>query len=252
MFSTLYINSDDRTTKSYSDARYESSNILQQNIKQIGIKDIHIENDIPNINTANNAITFFTDAYYTVFLTPGYYPKNTIITQIITQLNASPAAIVFSEVVNGDIITLNGSVPFRFVSTRENQGNSSHIDKGRPNSGLYSTTNLITSMIVRPRGLYTEYIDFIAPLIKDGQSIANLFTKDNTFGDSGHLFRAVLTSNTFTKQIETIHYSLLRQKKIDSLEIRVYDQWGDLLFEEYNNNNIVDTFRYNLELSILI
>lgn len=251
--SILYIDSDNRITEDYSIARYQSSNILQSNVSKIGVKKVDIRYDIPNINSYNNILSFYSEVEaqtFTVILDIGHYNTAALMAHIVSVLNASASSIVFTGAASGESYTITGTTAFRFVQC-------SHIEKAKPLTGLYITQS-ITSITVRPRGLYTEYIDFVISELKDGQIIGNLFTKDNRFSEQGHIIRVLLTGEqpglilNLSREITNIQYNLIRKKQLNSLNIEVYDQWGEALYREYLNDKAVDYFGYRMEISVMV
>lgn len=270
--SVLYIDSNDRVGGGYSNARYEGGNILQQNVQKIGVKEYYIDYRIPNVNGYNNYISFYSavdNNYYEVELDVGLYTPALLMDMIVTKLNSSPSAVIFSHILRPDKMTLfNGSSPFRFLNTADIQSlglnlRSNHIDRARPLTGLYRSDAVLDEMVISVRGMYTNTIDVICRELRDGQIIGNMFCVDNSFSDSAHVIRIILNppietingdgSQVFSDEIRNIHYNLIRQKRLNTLTVDLYDEFGLPLYQTSDmNGETIDYFRYNIEMSIVV
>jgi len=261
--SQLYLSSDDREPGNLvNNSLYDNtSDIIRQQITHIGLKDYYIESNIPNVNPQNNVITFFSSSSglnHTVSIVLGSYSSPDLMTAIITALNTVTGAsgLTFSVVlVHGityDLSSAGGN--FIFLS-------STHIDRARPLSGLFTTENPSNVMRVVVRGHYTRYIDIIIDDAKTGSVLSNSFTKQTKFSDMGHLHRIVLVDELDKKntlivrnEVNTIHYTRIRKRNIKTLRVELFNEFGDLLESPVqllgSDPYAIDYFKYLFTFSL--
>lgn len=233
----LHINSYDRTTESKSFAQYSAADIIKYNVSKIGVAKIDVDYNMATVNSRNKYVQFETaSGVFNIVLTEGYYTAATLITEFITQLNTFSGASLctFSApLLNGTLYTLTGTIPFKF----------NNLQYKESLLGIKETA-FVSSMIINVKALYTSYVDFVATTLKEGVINNNLFTKDNLFSDNSHLIRYYIGSGV--REIKNIHYSLVRNRRLNNIVVECFDQYGQPLFESN-----VDDFSYNIDVSIV-
>lgn len=237
----LLISSDDRLPDTlYNNAQFvNTSDIVKQQIREIGLKSFHIENSIQNINQRNDNITFHSDVSgldHNVSIPNFNYQVPALMTTIQASLNSvSGASLITFTItqINLSQYSVSATGAFRFLS-------SSHIDRASPLSGLFITVNSTTLMTVIARGIYSRYIDVLIGGLKVGQVLENTFTTNTKFNNFQHLYRinmAAYTDQNVTKNevtldrdIENIHYTDIRSRNLKEITIELFDEFGDILF----------------------
>ena len=236
--SLVNVYSEDRLSNStYSQARYSiGGEILQSKVNKLAMFSYDMRYNVPNINSRNNIITFFSTASglnHTVTLDEEHYLRAALMIEIRSKLNTVSGAslLTFSEVETFDSVyelsAVGGS--FRFLS-------SSHIDRAAPCSGLLKTTGNVSSMLVVVGAQYTDYIDVVIESFRDAQILQNSFTKDNIFPSTGHMFRIPIDqfdSDAYCfhrEQFFNLNFVTIRNKQLNTLEISLYDQFGELVY----------------------
>jgi len=240
--SILHIDRNDAVAGFYNDLRYENtSDVVRQQISHIGVKSYYFDVNIPNVNTSNNIVSFVTSTSGgSVSLVPGFYTVPQLMAHLQVRLNSlsgsSFVTFTVTSIGNGRW-TVVGTNGFRFLP-------STHLNKAAPLTGLFVTPDLTTTMTVVARGVYTRYIDVTIDELKTGQVLINTFSKNRQFSDFGHLIRVpiynplTLVSNTefvVDEDIDNIHYSRVRKRNLKSFQIRLYDEFGELLDVETQN-----------------
>jgi hypothetical protein len=236
--SLLNVNSDDRLTNStYAQANYSiGGQILQSNVNKLAMFSYDIRYCISNINRRNDIITFFSSSSgleHSVTLISGHYTRDNLVSHIVSQLNGvtGSSGLEFSgdKIVDCNYTLSSDGGEFRFLS-------SSHIDRASPCSGLFITTDTVPSMIITLGAQYTNFIDVIIDNFRDAQIIQNTFTKDNIFPIIDHMFRIPIEQNEDNafvfqrEQLFNLNYVSIRNKELSTLQISLYDQFGELIF----------------------
>lgn len=249
--SILYVDSDERVSNNTNDASYTSSEIIRQEVSRIGVKKFHVRYNVPTINPRNSIVTFFTPASgtnHSVTITEGWYSPGSLVTELIIRLNSVSGASLctFSAVGGNSIYTITGTVPFQFLS-------STNVDRGVSSTGLKVMDAPATTLRIHVKSFYTSYLDFCVPALKEGQTRANTFTKFTRFPNSEHLFRVhvnterlVYDNIVIDREVQNINFNKIRQRKLSTLEIQVYDEFGELCYD-----TDVQYISYALELLLL-
>lgn len=234
--SLLNVYSEDRTTNStYARADYEiGAEILQSKVNKLALSSYDLRYCISNINPRNDTIIFFSSfsaLQHTVIIPNEHYTVNGLIMAIVTALNSVTGAsgLTFSFDPLGactyDLKSAGGD--FQFIS-------SSHIDRAGPCSGLFITSAPVSSQIVFIGAQYANYLDVIIENFRDAQILKNSFTKDNTFPINGHMFRITINQTdeyvSITEEVKNLNFVSIRNKELTTLQILLYDQFGDLVF----------------------
>ena len=237
--SLLNVYSEDRLTNStYASASYSTGGeILTSNINKLALFSYDFRYCISNINARNNVISFMSSntgpTVHSVTLTSGHYTRDTLMAHITFKLDTltGVTGLTFTAGLLSDCVYLISSAggDFRFVS-------SSHMDRAAPCSGLIITASLINSMVVTVGGQYTNYIDVTIDKLRDAQIIGNSFTKDNVFPILDHMFRIPISQPEGSayvlqrEQLYNLNYVSIRNKQLTTLNIALYDQFGELIF----------------------
>lgn len=245
--SRLFVNSEDRVANTgYDNAQYTSgSSIMKAQVQKIGLESFKFDISYPNVNSRNKEIIFFSNisgTNHTVLLDEAFYIVPDLITEIISKLNSVTGAsgLTFSAVVapgslSNYILTCVGG-SYRFLP-------SSHINRGKPLSGLFSTPTLVTpaeSVSIVCLGFYTSYIDIVCNPLRDGHHIPDLFTSDQKFSNGGHIYRVHVTEYDelginklqVSKEVilPEIEFSQFRSKQLENMTIQLYDEFQQLIY----------------------
>lgn len=253
--SILYIDSDERLSGPTNNATYRSEEIMRQEVARLAVNKVHIRYNIPTINLNNAVVTFFSTASgleHTVVLNEGYYTPATLMTELQTQLNTVSGAslITFTTTLltgSTTTYTISATGTFRFLP-------SSQVDRGLPCTGLFPMTVASASITVVAKAFYTSYLDFCITSLKEGQTRANTFSHYTKFPNSAHLFRqhinidrGVYDDIIIDQEVHNLHYNKVRRRKLSELTVEVYDEFGDLFYE----NSEISYVSYALEISLL-
>ena len=235
----LTITSNSRTSGTNSRSIYESNLLLKGNVNKMGISKYFLNYNIPTINSRNNIITITNNINTeNIILTDGFYSLSNLMSMVETRLNTNSLGIVFTitSITDSKFYLLTTNIPFRFLS-------SSHLDKARSNTGLFLTDDLITSMTIYPKGLYSSYIDFITPQLRDGANSSNVFTENVKFNNGNHFLRVYYYNYDKEIELENIIFYDSKKRKISVIEIDLIDEYGEIVIDSN-----IDYIEYNLEL----
>lgn len=237
--SLLNIHSSDRLSNTtYADAQYTIGGlIMESKVNKVALSEYRFRYCIPNINKRNDTISFLSSntgaVVHTTVLVTNHYNIPDLMAHLETQLNlltgASGLTFTVTEVFDCNYSVEAGGGTFRFVS-------STHVDRASPCTGIFATAGLISGMDVVVGGQYTSYLDITMDQMRDAQIIQNSFTKDNIFAVIDHIYRVPVTQtpdNVFEDMnilIKNLNYIAIRNKDISNLRVKIYDQFGELIY----------------------
>lgn len=253
--SLLYIDSDERVNGSYADAFFKSEEIVGPSVYKLGVSKIHVKYNLPTIIAGrNDTITFFSPTSglnHSVILDPGYYTPVLLAGEIETQLNTVSGAsgVTFSatKVINStNTYTITALTTFQFIS-------STHVDKGRSSSGITVMSTPSLGITVCIKCFYTSYLDWIIQPLKESAVRSSTFSAFTNFSNSGHIFRqhvnqfpGVYSDIAVDYTIDNINYNKVRRRILTDLNIQLFDEYGDLIFNDGSNY-----LSYAMEISLL-
>lgn len=289
--SDIYIDSDDKTDGSITEAFYTNkNNMVPSQVSRIGLKFIDMFYTMPNSNERNNNYNVMIVGSPVVvnFTLPIENFKTaeelflTLETAMEFEINFQtgiPIDINFLEFNNTNVWTMTGSVAFKFVSCNG-------ITFGSNLHGIGYTAGFVSSIKIIPKLYYTRYIDIGVSDILDSKTLSHKFGEPKKFNISNHLTRLYIpfvssisnTVNDLTKKPEKIHviskqepnfqrenvninyYSFLH-RDISDITITMTDEFQQPLIFETQTIDTVDPItsinseipyiKYNLVLSII-
>lgn len=265
--SRLYIDSDDRVgsaTTLLSNAYYKSNQIMRADVKQIGLSKIHLRYNVPTINERNNRLTFLSSSsglQHSVVLLDGYYTPLTLMQMIRDRLNTitGTSGLTFSiaqfGLVNFTLTSAGGN--FKFIN---GDLSDSHVYRGHPCSGITEMVDFSNVIEVLAKCFYTSYVDILVPDLKIGQVRESFFSNTlYTVNPFDHLHRVHVNIDReaydniiIDDEIHNIHYSDIYQRRLTELNISLYDEFGDLIYDKKNTGgNYTNYISYGLEISLV-
>jgi hypothetical protein len=227
---------------------FSLSNITTRKIKRFGLESAFYNWPIPNVNTRNNIITFFSSfssTTHTVTLTEGFYQTLTALsTEMQTQLNsvAGASGLTFTLSIPAnlgyvlDMTTVGGS--FYFTDTCK------FITKGLHLLHMPSgVTKLTNSLRTGQADLqYTRWFDIVS--FQLDQYNKNPFTSSRN-GEQNIVARIYMgTAQTpwipdygyrdyLQNNIRYVNFN--RDQSLANIDFKVYDEFGDPLYVPTNS-----------------
>jgi len=239
------------TIKSPSD----NANVLIHNASRIKFSNVNLKYTIPNINERNNQLTFFssvTNTAFSVFIPIGFYDSTQDVMQAIIDgwnffTGTSGLTFSFSAVnLRPDCYLLDSAGGDYYVDpecTAVKFGSSLYalpID-GFSNSKFVGTMSLF----------YTQFIDFVSNSLTKYQKL-----KNRTTGyDSNIIYRIYIDDPTLPHTIysvnnDNVSFSYNPGDSINLIDMTLYDDNGQILYQPTSAANNNDTFDWVMELII--
>jgi len=202
---------------------FRGDDIDARNIKRIGVKEMNINWVIPNVNTSNNTITFYSDqslAKHTVTIPVGFYSSRVLLMDdIVTALNTvtPQSGITFSRTFN----------PNTQLFTLDAAGGEYYLD---PNC---------TAVAVQL--FYTRYVDVISPQIgaytrnpnrsnnRTANNIVYRLYLEEVISGAGTLIEGTFPLTLKRINNHITYYNFERSQDVQYLQFELRDEFGNLI-----------------------
>lgn len=239
--SSLYVSTDDKIEGTASNALYQNNNkLVRQDISKIGLKTLHLDYCIPNVNSKNNVLKLnaYPDGvptatvYDVIIPTNNYTTTILLLDAIITALNAV-VPITFSYTIEDCVVTLTSTGTFQFLDCPGiNFGSSVH--------GLFYTNSPVTSvesMKIVPKLQYTSFVDVVVTELGNARITSDTFSGTQLYNTNDHFARIFVDETTvipriINREIQNIQFIPYRHRTITSFQITLYDEFSSILYSE--------------------
>lgn len=239
----LHFDSNDKVDGTYQRAFFDNKNkLVNKQVYNMGVKEIHINYGIHNINQSNNTFFFTVQTgppiSYTIQLTPGNYTTTSALgTEIVSKMNAQTNIFTLSATTDTSY-TITSTTAFNFDF-------SSGIEQSDCTGIFVSDPHTIIEFF--PTLQYTRYIDFIISELKNNIITRDTFSSTKTFSEKDHIARVYVDHvngelkteipRKIIQKNKNINYFPVRSRDIDSCEIRLYNDKGLAIYSAVQNIN---------------
>lgn len=255
----VYLDANDSQNQSNSNNDFLFfTNMTSIKIKRIAVAEVSFFDITPNVNIRNNQLAFFRQsdgARFNIVIPEDYYQSGaTFLADIVSALNASGSGIVFTATPVLSIypltFTVGGTAAFRWDET------STMITRGEflinllePRSGpdVYSIVKFVGPMYMQ----YTRYVDVLSYSL-------NEYTKNPTSANNRHSNTSLLIRIYFDDFIAPVRrtipvltlswFNFNRTRGIDSIDIKLIDEFGDPFYVPLVITNFDFTLILNTEI----
>lgn len=232
----------------------DRENILFSNISRIAVQSFGLMYITPNVNPRNNEIRFFSTnsgTYHTIQLLEGFYTTaDQLIDHIVDRLNTvfPDSGLTFSKTtVHTSYYNLNSAGGSYFFDL-----NCNAVTKGYQLYNLPKDQTATNTKRVGFMGLYyTRYIDVCS---KQLTKYSKIQSKSTGFNNNlvERLFIDDPTKPHVIAQYES-NSSIFNYKRTDNVstvDIQLFDQFGDSLYISDSNNNTDSGFWFDLNITV--
>lgn len=239
------------------------SNNIQylSNASRIAPKQAEFENYfIPNVNPRNNNIVFFSSVsgtQHSVFVPEGYYDNATTLSTVIRDtLNTVTGASGLTFTVSPELTNFprafqlnSAGGTFYIVNT------CSAVTRGKTVWALGAEQVLSSNHSIGPMSLqYTWWIDITSSVLTKYAKMRSITSsaRGNIFARMGlnDQFREIPWGNVYDSfDKEDITYAFKPMEVVTSIDIQLYDMWGDLL---YIPPDLIDKLIFNLQFKAVL